>query len=101
MFGIGLTEGLFVCLVVLLVFGPDKLPEFASKFGKLIGSFRKTSDRYRREFYNSFYQPAEDIKKQVRNEVDSLTKDPIKSAEDSIKQIGADIKQELKEKSSE
>ena len=97
MFGISLTEGLLVCLVILLVFGPEKLPEFASKIGKLVGGFRKTSDRYRREFYNSFYAPAEDFKNRLNTETKNLSEAP----GDSLNKISEEVKQDLKKSSND
>lgn len=45
MFGsIGFPELLLIFLVVLLLFGPTKLPEFAKLLGKTIREFRKTVD---------------------------------------------------------
>lgn len=43
MFGsIGFPEIIMIFLVVLLLFGPKKLPDFAKTFGKTIREFRKT-----------------------------------------------------------
>ncbi|MCB0317372.1 MAG: twin-arginine translocase TatA/TatE family subunit [Bdellovibrionales bacterium] len=61
MFGISIPELLLVFFIVLLVFGPDKLPEIARTLGKWTAKFRKTSDDIRREVYNSIYEPAKDF----------------------------------------
>jgi TatA/E family protein of Tat protein translocase len=43
MFGsIGFPEIILIFVVVLLLFGPKKLPDFAKTFGKAIREFRKT-----------------------------------------------------------
>ena len=43
MFGsIGFPEIIMIFIVVLLLFGPKKLPEFAKIFGKTVKEFRKT-----------------------------------------------------------
>ncbi|MBN1196814.1 MAG: twin-arginine translocase subunit TatB [Candidatus Aminicenantes bacterium] len=43
MFGsLGFQEILLIFVVVLLVFGPDKLPRFARELGKFIRDFRST-----------------------------------------------------------
>lgn len=43
MFGsIGFPELILIFMVVLLVFGPNKLPEFAKMFGKVVRDFRST-----------------------------------------------------------
>jgi TatA/E family protein of Tat protein translocase len=45
MFGsIGFPELLLIFIVVLLVFGPKKLPEFAKLLGKAVHDFRATVD---------------------------------------------------------
>lgn len=40
MFGVGLTEFAVIAFVAILVFGPDKLPEFARQAGQLIRRIR-------------------------------------------------------------
>lgn len=42
---LGLQEIVVICLVILFVFGPERLPEFAREAGKLIARFRKESAR--------------------------------------------------------
>ncbi len=43
-FGLGTTELLVVFGVVLMIFGPKKLPELARGLGKGLREFRKASD---------------------------------------------------------
>lgn len=62
MFGVSFPELCIVFVVVLLVFGPDKLPEAARTLGKWLGDLRRGSDAVRREFYNSVYRPADEIR---------------------------------------
>ncbi len=59
------SEILVICVVALLLFGPDKLPEIASQLGKLAAEFRKGSNALRREFYNSVYQPAAEVRRDL------------------------------------
>jgi sec-independent protein translocase protein TatB len=66
MFGLSFFELIAIFGVALLVFGPDKLPEIAKTLGKLSAELRKTSDNVRREFYNSMYPPATEIKTSPR-----------------------------------
>ena len=42
--GVGPGELFLVFLVVLLVFGPKKLPEIGKAFGEAIGEFKKASN---------------------------------------------------------
>lgn len=62
---ISLTEIIVVCVVALLLFGPEQLPVLARTFGKIAGDVKRTSDSLRREFYNSVYTPAEDIRRDL------------------------------------
>jgi TatA/E family protein of Tat protein translocase len=51
-----------VFLVVLVVFGPEKLPELARSFGKLMAEFRKASG----DFKNAFEEEIRDLERQTR-----------------------------------
>lgn len=84
MFGISFTELSLICIVALLVFGPDKLPEVASKVGKFFGTFRKTSDKFRREFYNSVYVPAKDFEKNVESKLVAVKEDLTAKAKEVV-----------------
>ena len=75
MFGISLWELSLVIVVGLLVFGPEKLPELARTLGQLSGELRKTTDYFRREFYNAIYTPSQEIEATVKRELTSLTAD--------------------------
>ena len=76
MFGVSLPELLIVMTIILIVFGPEKLPEAARTFGKLMAEFRKASSGIRREFYNTIYSPAHEIKTRISHEAQDLTKIP-------------------------
>ena len=49
MFGLGFVEILVILAVVLLVVGPDKLPEFSRQLGKTMFQLRRTADEFKRE----------------------------------------------------
>lgn len=57
--GLGWPEILVIGLVVLLVFGPRRLPEIAEAFGASIKKFRRAT---------------QDVKDEVRREIDSAPK---------------------------
>ncbi len=44
MFGVGLPELALLLVVAVVVFGPDKLPEFARQLGQLVRSAKKLAD---------------------------------------------------------
>jgi sec-independent protein translocase protein TatB len=51
-----------VFLVVLVVFGPQKLPELARSFGKLMAEFRNASN----DFKSAFEEEMRDLERQAR-----------------------------------
>jgi len=51
-----------VFVVVLVVFGPQKLPELARTFGKLMAEFRKASS----DFKSAFEEEMRDLERQAR-----------------------------------
>lgn len=74
MLGMGLPELILIGIIVIVVFGPDKLPEVAKGIGKTLGELKKHSDAARKELYNVLYPPAvEEFKKDVHNELRSLS----------------------------
>jgi sec-independent protein translocase protein TatA len=58
MFGIGFQELLVILLILLLLFGANKLPELARGLGKAIGEFKKSVNDVKKE--------VEDVDKQVK-----------------------------------
>ena len=52
---LGITEILLIALVLLLLFGPSKLPELGKSLGKGIQEFKKAS----REFSEPFQDDVE------------------------------------------
>ena len=53
MFGLGPTEIVVILLVILLLFGAKKLPEFARGLGKGIKEFKKASSDIKDEVNNT------------------------------------------------
>ena len=47
MFGIGIAEFMVILVVALLVFGPDRLPEFAKQAGRMVRQVRAFSQQAR------------------------------------------------------
>lgn len=66
MFGISFPELLLVMVIILLVFGPERLPDAARTFGKFMAQFKRSSDSVRREFYNAIYKPADDFGNEIQ-----------------------------------
>lgn len=72
---INLSEILVIALVTLLLFGPDHLPQLARQMGKLAADWRKVSNSIRREWYNTIYPPAEEVKRGFNLSTSSINKD--------------------------
>jgi TatA/E family protein of Tat protein translocase len=74
-----------VFLVVLVVFGPQKLPELARSLGKLMAEFRKAST----DFKSAFEEEMRDLERQAR--VAELRKKnaEAEAAEARAKELGA------------
>jgi sec-independent protein translocase protein TatA len=58
MFGIGFQELLVILVILLLLFGANKIPELAKGLGKAIGEFKKSVNEVKKE--------VEDVDKQVK-----------------------------------
>ncbi len=58
MMGIGFQELLVILLILLLLFGANKIPELARGLGKAIGEFKKSVNEVKKE--------VEDVDKQVK-----------------------------------
>jgi Tat protein translocase TatB subunit len=63
---ISFSEIVVVLLVALLLFGPEQLPSIARQLGKLAADLRKGTNAVRREFYNSVYQPAQEVRRDLQ-----------------------------------
>jgi sec-independent protein translocase protein TatA len=50
LFGMGTFEILTILVVATLVFGPNKIPEFARKAGEFLRSFRRITTDMTKEF---------------------------------------------------
>jgi TatA/E family protein of Tat protein translocase len=96
MFGsIGFPELIMIFMVVLLVFGPKKLPEFAKLLGKTIREFRSTVDEAKSAIEDEIYKDGmssqlKDIGKDVKDALNIYG-----DADNPVKGIGKGIKNAL------
>lgn len=56
MFGMSMTELMFIGLVALLILGPNELPKVAKQFGKVMRDLRRTGDDLRDTFEREVMQ---------------------------------------------
>ena len=99
---IGAMELIVIFIVALLVIGPDKLPQYAKKFGAALREFRKASSDVTKEIRESVIDPLEDAQKPLREAMEPLEdiskglKDELSGVEKDLKNIGKSKPQEKK-----
>jgi sec-independent protein translocase protein TatB len=49
MFGVGPQEIVIIGLLVLIIFGPGRLPQMARDFGRFVGEARRSIDEFKEE----------------------------------------------------
>ena len=87
---LGFPEIILIFVVVLLLFGPKKLPDFARTFGKTIKEFRKTINEAKstieEEIEKTDLNITEDLK-EINSDIKDLKKEitSIASLEDDSK----------------
>lgn len=87
MFGIGGGEFFFIILVVLMLFGSDKIPEIARTLGKGMQQLKNASNEIKSEIHKS--ADVDDIKKSF-NEI-GMGEDITKNITGEIDKVKEDI----------
>jgi sec-independent protein translocase protein TatB len=85
---IGFPELILIFIVVLMVFGPKKLPEFAKLLGKAIREFRSTVDEAKSAIEDEIY------KEGMADSIKGISRD-VKEALNITGSIGRDMKDAL------
>lgn len=94
------SELLVVFIVALLVLGPEKVPKYAKKAGKLLSSVKVYADKLTDDINESIVEPLEEVQKPLKDAVKPLTKisddinKPLKDIEKSVNDIGKAKKKE-------
>ncbi|MCF8302212.1 MAG: twin-arginine translocase TatA/TatE family subunit [Bacteroidales bacterium] len=89
-FNISGGEILFLLLVVLIVFGPSKIPSMARQLGKIIFEMKKATNDITREFrdeYDGVKNEFESTKQQIREETDAVKREIDQTKEETRKKI--------------
>ncbi len=91
---IGAMELIVIFIVILVVIGPDKLPQYARKFGSAMREFRKASADVTEEFRETVIDPLEEAQAPLREamepleELDRSLKADAKNMENELNNIG-------------
>jgi sec-independent protein translocase protein TatB len=97
MFDIGFPELLIVALVLLLVVGPERLPEVLRTVGRVVGSARRSFDTLKAELEREV--GADDLRRELHNarimEDAKRLQEDLKGAEQSFKALEQTTKAEL------
>ena len=99
---IGAMELVVIFIVALLVIGPDKLPQYARKFGAAMREFRKASQGVTQEIRESVIDPLEEAQKPLREAMEPIEditkglKSDLNAVEKDLKSIGKTKPQEKK-----
>ncbi|MGQ1888939.1 Sec-independent protein translocase subunit TatA/TatB [Thermophagus sp. OGC60D27] len=92
LFGISMGEIFVIFLVILLLFGADKIPEFARMLGKGMNEFRKAADDLKKEFEES----TDDLKEDL-GEVQHYLKEQKDEVNEDVKHVGEEVGESLRE----
>jgi len=91
---IGAMELVVIFIVALLVIGPDKLPQYARKFGVALREFKKASSDVTQEIRESVIDPLEEAQKPLREAMEPLedlnreVKSNLRGVENDLKNVG-------------
>lgn len=77
MFGLGTQELILIIIVILILFGPKKIPELMQSLGKGFRQFRKAQEEIQKDINNVLNtepkeeKKEEELKSQKTNSIDS------------------------------
>jgi sec-independent protein translocase protein TatA len=89
MFGIGMPELIVILVILLIVIGPQKLPDLAKSLGKGLAEFRRATDDFKRNVEETA-KAHEEEKEKIAQESIVTEKAPEteKSAEEKKEKVG-------------
>ncbi|MFQ5648844.1 MAG: twin-arginine translocase TatA/TatE family subunit [bacterium] len=84
---IGMTELIFIFLVVLMLFGSKRLPELARGLGKGLREFKRAANELKRELD---VQPIKrDFENEIKGNLDEIKRDLSETIHSEPKQVGS------------
>lgn len=97
LFGVSMGEIVLVFLIVLLLFGANKIPEFARTLGRGMNEFRKAADDIKREFRENTEDLKEDIEDARKSllEEGHMVKEDLKRAKNDFSHSVDEVSQKI------
>ncbi len=99
MFGIGGGEIFFIILVILMLFGSDKVPEMARTFAKAMSQLKNATNDIKSEIKKSAEESgiADEIKETLNFDIDPTSdiKNEINKAKEDLENITGPVKRQL------
>jgi len=83
-FGIGMQEMVIIGLIVLVVFGPKKLPSMARDIGRFVSEARRSVEEFKQDLVSEKEGGQEPRKGQQRPEVGEGLHDDVEREEDAV-----------------
>lgn len=94
MFGIGGGEIIFILLVVLMLFGSDKIPEIARTLGKLMAQLKNATNDIKSEIQKGVDGVVEDSSySEISSEITKAKENFIGNGSSTIEKIKEDIEE--------
>ena len=91
MFGIGPLELVVIAIVAVLVFGPDRLPEFARTAGRLLRQVRQMVTNAQNDLRSELGPEYADLELQDLNPKNFVRKHLLDPIEDEVKSVSTDF----------
>ena len=103
MFGISMPELILILAIALIVVGPEKLPEIATKIGRIINEFKKTASDFKDSFdvddeVSAVKKTFDDVSNDIKEIVDVKSSGTKGSGDDHTQKIDDPAKETITEK---
>ena len=87
MFGIGMPELIVILVILLIVIGPQKLPDLAKSLGKGLAEFRRATDDFKRNVEETAKEHEEKEKLAQESTVTEKAQEAVKSEEEKKEKV--------------
>jgi sec-independent protein translocase protein TatA len=87
MFGIGMPELIVILVILLIVIGPQKLPDLAKSLGKGLAEFRRATDDFKRNVEETAKEHEEKEKIEQQSTVTETVQESVKNTEEKKEKI--------------